>query len=192
MNSRMTRMLVALRDARPEDAVFLAGLWHDLLRRADAQEQVTDIDTLIRDAAESGQERIVVAEYDGEPAGAVLMRISTVTPLNLTPVVQLVAPYVVGGFRRKGVGHALMDAATTWAEENGIAHVTGGAPSGSRDANRYLARLGLAATVTFRLGSTQALRDKLTEQLPVSQRVPGYRPQRVLAARRARRAQSAG
>ena len=34
----------------------------------------------------------MVAEYDGEVAGAVYLRATTVTPLNLEPVVQAVHP----------------------------------------------------------------------------------------------------
>ncbi|UDY22431.1 GNAT family N-acetyltransferase [Nocardioides sp. Kera G14] len=188
----MTRSMVTLREATVEDALALTELWADLLRRADAQEQAADLETVIKDSADSAEQRIVVAEYDGEFAGAVLLRITTLTPLNLTPTVLILAPHVASRFRRRGVGHALMDAGTTWAEENGIGHVTGGAAHGTREANRYLARLGLGASAIFRVGTTQAMRDKLTEQLPVSQRVPGYRPQRVLAARRIRRANSAG
>lgn len=190
MNSRVPRMMVTLREATVDDVGFLAGLWGDLLRRADPQEQASDLEAVVKGAAESAEERLVVAEYDGEVAGAVFLKITTLTTLNLTPAVTIMAPFVAHRFRRKGVGHALMDAAATWAEENGIAHVTAGAAQGSRDANRYLARLGLGASAVFRVGTTQAMRDRLTEQLPASRRVPGYRPQRVLAARRVRRAQS--
>ncbi|WP_300676896.1 GNAT family N-acetyltransferase [Nocardioides sp.] len=190
MNARVSRSMVTLREATVEDAPFLTVLWIDLLRRADLADQTADVENLIKSAAASTEQRIVIAEYDGEIAGGVFLRIGTLTPLNATPSLLVLAPYVGGKFRRKGVGRALMDAAVTWAEENGITHITTGAGHGSRDANRYLARLGLGASAVLRIGSTQVMRDRLTEQLPTSRRGPGYHPQRVLAARRVRRAQS--
>ena len=192
MNARVARSMVTLREATVEDAAFLTDLWSELLRRADVSDQIGDLETVIKNAAESTEERLVVAEYDGEVAGGVFLKIGTITPLNLTPSLMVIAPYVGGRFRRKGVGRALMEAAVTWAEENGIGTVSTGAGHGSRDANRYLARLGLGAAAVLRIGSTQALRDRLTEQLPAGRRGPGYHPQRVLAARRVRRAQSHG
>jgi len=192
MNARVARSMVTLREATVEDASFLTVLWIDLLRRADISDQTTDVETLIKGAAESTEERVVVAEYDGQIAGGVYLRIGPLTPLNATPSLMVLAPYVGGKFRRKGVGRALMETAVTWAEENGITHVVTGAGQGSRDANRYLARLGLGAAAVLRIGSTQLMRDRLTEQLPVGRRGPGYHPQRVLAARRVRRAQSHG
>ena len=39
-----------------------------------AQDQVADLELIIKAAAESAEQRLVVAEYDGEPAGAVLLR----------------------------------------------------------------------------------------------------------------------
>lgn len=190
MSARLARSMVTLREATLDDADFLSRLWSELLRRTDVHEQVTDMETVIKTAAASTEERLVVAEYDGQPAGAVFLRISTLTPLNLTPAVMVLAPFVTGGTRRKGVGRALMEAAVTWAEENGITHICTAAGQAQRDANRYLARLGLGATAIFRVGSTQVMRDRLTEQLPAGRRGPGYRPQRVLAARRVKRAHS--
>lgn len=190
MNPRAPRSLVTLREATAEDAQFLAGIWSELLRRGDVEEQRSDIEGLIASALASTDQRILIAEYDANLAGAVYLKIATVTPLNLTPTLFVLAPFVVSRYRRRGVGRALMDAALTWAEESGITHISTAAGHSARDANRYLARLGLGASAVLRGGSTQAMRDRLEEQTPGSRRTPGYRPQRVLAARRVRRAQS--
>ncbi len=74
----------------------------------------------------------MIAEYDGEPAGAVLLSVSTLSPLNLEPTVHSIAPCVAAGFRRRGVGHTLMEAAVTYAEELGIGHVLTAAAYSSR------------------------------------------------------------
>ncbi len=90
----MTRSLVSLREAELSDAPFLADLWADALRRADHADHVSDLEQVIKDAAASPEQRLVVADYDGRPAGAVLLRIAPVTPLNLDLAVQVISPHV--------------------------------------------------------------------------------------------------
>lgn len=187
----MSRIPVTLREADVSDARFLVELWQDSIRRADRAEQVADLEVIIKTAAQSPEQRVLVAEYDGEPAGAVYLRITTMSPLNLEPVVQALHPHVVPQLRRKGVGRALVEAAVSFAEENGVGHLTTAALSHSRDGNRFLARLGMSQAAVLRVASTHAVRAKLAAQLPATQRVRGYRPQRVLAVRRSMR-RSAG
>lgn len=95
---------------------------------------------------------------------------------------QVVSPHVLPGFRRRGVGRALMAAAVEFAEELGIGHIASAAIVGSREANRFLARLALTPQATFRIAPTPAVRAKLS---PIG---AGGRPiKRVLAARRSER-----
>ncbi|MEX0427533.1 GNAT family N-acetyltransferase [Nocardioides sp. DS6] len=190
----MSRTLVALREAHVGDASFLVGLWQDSIRPADTQEQIADLELVIKGAAESPEQRLLVAEYDGERAGAVYLRATTFGPLNLEPTVQAFSPHVVDCFQRRGVGHALMEAAVTFAEELGIGHVASAAPSGSRDGNRFLARLGLGPQGVIRLAPTVTIRGRLDAARP-SGRARGSRSHlgQVLAARRSmRRSQPAG
>ena len=51
----MTRVPVTMREARADDALFLLGIWQDALRMADAQDQLSDLETIIRDADACGQ-----------------------------------------------------------------------------------------------------------------------------------------
>jgi GNAT superfamily N-acetyltransferase len=185
----MSRTLVTLREAQLTDALFLVGLWKDSVRAADTREQLADLEMIIKTASQSPEQRLLVAEYDGEPVGAVFLRATTFGPLNLEPVVQVLSPYVVPSFRRKGVGHALIDAGVSFAEELGIGHVATAAASTSRDGNRFLARLGLASQAVFRIGPTAGVRAKLTASLPASQRPRAGRGNlgQVLAARRSMR-----
>lgn len=184
----MSRTAVSLREATAGDAHFLAELWADVLRRADRQEQVADLEIIIKNAAESAEQRLVVAEYDGEPTGAVLMRVDTLSPLNLEECVQAIAPHVLPSSRRKGVGRTLMDAAVTWAEELGIGHVATAAPASSRNGNRFMARLSLGPLAIVRVASTHAVRGKLAALAPRAKRSSTGRPVgQVLAARRSLR-----
>jgi hypothetical protein len=104
--------------------------------------------------------------------------------------VHSIAPCVASGFRRRGVGHTLMDAAVTYAEELGIGHVLTAAAYSSRSGNRFMARLALGPMAVLRVAATPTIRAKLTAQLPAKIRPAGARPMgQVLAARRSLRRQ---
>ncbi len=162
----MSRSLVCLRSAQPEDAVDLADLWTDFLRRTSMEDQVADMESVLKALLETTDQRIIVAEYDGEFAGAVHLEATTMTALNSEPIVRALSPHVLPRFQRHGVGSALMDAAVSWAEELGIGHVATAAVAGSRDANRFMARLGLAPAAVLRVAPTGMLRAKLPVEMP--------------------------
>ena len=124
-----------------------------------------------------------MAEYDGRLAGAVHLRLTTITPLNLDLSVQVMSPNVFPEFRRHGVGRALMDAAVSWAEERGAGHVATAAPSGSRDGNRFMARLALGPVAVLAAGPD----DRRPRQAdgPAATRGPRAGPAAHARARRA-------
>jgi hypothetical protein len=88
-----------------------------------------------------------------------------------------------------------MEAAVAWAEEKETAHVLVAAAVGSRDANRFMARLGLGPIAVVRGATVTSLRAKMPVEPPAAARV-GRRSSRtvgqVLAQRRSlRRSQAA-
>jgi GNAT superfamily N-acetyltransferase len=190
------RTQVSLRQASPDDAPALTEIWSEVLRRADHDDRIADLEVIIARSAPVDGEQIVVAEYDGEVAGAVYLRASTLSPLNLEPVVQAISPHVLPAFRRRGIGRALMGAAVTFAEERGITHIATAAASGSRDANRFMARLALGPHAILRLAPAAMVQAKLDAQAPAgvtARRSGGRQLTHVLAARRStRRAQRRG
>lgn len=187
----MTRTPVTLRDVHVDDAPALSRLWGEIVRRGEDRDPVADMRTIIDQVQSRVDERLVIAEYDGELAGAVLLRIAPLTPLHLEPIVQVISPHVFAEFRRRGVGRALMEAAAGFAEDRGINHVGTASISNSREANRFMARLGLSPHATLRVTSTQMLRGKLTGQRVVNPRQAGRPMGQILAARRSmRRAQT--
>lgn len=192
----MMRSQVSLRSAVPGDAAQLVDVWSEVLRRAERDEQVADVRSVIERVGDLPDERIVVAEYDGQLAGAVHLRATTLTPLNLEPVVQAISPHVLPQFRRHGVGRVLMEATVAFAEELGVGYVVTAAVSGSRDANRFMARLALGPHATVRVAPTAVVKAKLTAQRPAVDRPQGrHHLTHVLAARRSLRksqASSAG
>ncbi len=190
----MSRTLVALRRAELEDAAFLADLWADGLRRADPQDHVLDLEQVIKTASTSAEQRLVVAEYEEQRAGAVLLLLAPLTSLNLETTVHVVAPQVAAQFRRHGIGRQLMESAASFAEENGVAHLATGVAPGARDANRFMARLSLTPHATFRMAPVTAVRARLNAQRPAmpSTTRGGRQRTRVLAARRSMRRSHSG
>ena len=182
----MSRYSLTTRVATRDDAPMLARLWTDAVRRADPSEQIADLELVIKGAAASPEQRVVVVDYDGQPAGAVYLRITTLSPINLEPCVQTIHPRVLDQYRRHGVGRALMDAATAFAEENGILHVATAVAHSSREANRFMARLGLAPAVMYRIAPTAVLRSRVSPQRGTTATDSG-RNSKVLAARRSLR-----
>jgi GNAT superfamily N-acetyltransferase len=173
-----------MRSAELSDAPVLADLWGEALRRADRQDQLADLELVIKAAAQSPEQRVVVAEYDGDVAGAVFLRLTTLTAVNLEPVVEAVSPHVFPQFRRRGIGTSLMECAVTFADELGASHVLTAAASASRDANRFMARLGLGPFAVTRLAPAPTVRAKVTAQRPGLSSTGGRHLTRVLAARR--------
>lgn len=184
----MSRTPVTVRAAEPTDVASLRELWSDILRKGGLDEQLADVSGVVATAAERDDQCVVVAEIDGEVAGAVYLEASTFTPLNLEPAVLAVSPHVFSQFRRKGVGSALMESACRFAEQHGISHVQTAAASESRDANRFMARLSLAPQATLRAATTSAVRARLPQSRQVTHATTSKkRIDRVLAARRIRR-----
>lgn len=177
----MSRSSVTLRDATLADVEHLAALWQPFLRR-DTGEHLNDLARAIETAGDKPGQRLVVSEYDGDFAGAVFLRTSTYSPVNPEPVVQAHNLAVVAAHRRRGVGKALMECAVTWAEELGISHVGTATSSGSREANRFMARLALGPQAVLRMAPTHAVRARLAASRPGARQVT-----QVLAARRSAR-----
>ena len=180
----MSRTSVQVRAAATIDAPVLRELWADILRRGTVAEQEVDVRGVIASCEDRDDRCIAVAEVDGRVAGAVFLKASTLTPLNLEAAVLAVSPHVLPEFRRRGVGTALMDAATRFAEAQGIAMVATAAMASSRDANRFMARLSLTPQATLRVASTSAVRAKLSSRRSPTSSRGSRKIDKVLAARR--------
>ncbi len=186
----MTRSVISVRPAIGEDAPVLADLWVDSLRPRDLAGRVQDCRELVVAAAADAGRRILVAEHDGVVVGAVHLVLSTLSPVNLDRTVVVSALQVADGFRRHGVGTALMDACVTVAEQAGVAQLAVGVQATSRDANRFMARLALTPRATLRVAETSAVRARLGALRPQPVRAgagASSRVEMVLAARRLRR-----
>jgi GNAT superfamily N-acetyltransferase len=56
---------------------------------------------------------------------------------------------VTAGYRSRGVGRALLDAATDWAREHGCTHLELSSGAGRGDAHRFYRREGMTQSYTF-------------------------------------------
>lgn len=185
----MSRSQAVLREATPADAHALADLWSEVMRRPGTVNLTEEMIGIIEAAAANPDDRVIVAECDGEVAGAIYLRASVLSPIHLEPVVQAISPHVDPRFRKRGIGRTLMEASVQFAEERGINHVAGASLSSSRDAHRFLARMALAPQAVLRVAPTAAVRAKLTVRRPANATGQRQPLGQVLAQRRSMRRQ---
>lgn len=132
---------------------------------------------------------LVAADDGGAVVGMLAARKDDVGAIDLTPVLHVTHLMVAPGHRRRGVGRALLAAAVHVADDAGIEHVLATAGAGSREGNRYLARIGFAPLVLHRIASTSTLRRSLG-MTDVAGRMAVLRRARAVRAQRARLARA--
>lgn len=141
---------------------------------------------------EEGDRTLLVAVEDDAVVGLLVARPDTIGAIDLTPVLHVTHLLVAPSRRRRGVGRALLAAMVHTAEERGIDRMVATVASGSREGNRYLARLGFAPLVVHRVASTSGLRRALglndaPERMAVLRRARLLRAQRGVSTLRAAR-----
>ncbi len=192
----MSRTPVLVRDSVLDDADALVEVWAGMAGRAEAGEPPpparSEAAASITRMASNPDQRLLVACIDGRVVGAVQLNRGSFSPVHAEHAVYLMHLQVLDRFRRHGVGRALLAAAVTWAEETASTFVVGAASVASRDANRFMARLGLGQIATLRGATVGALRAKLPVEPPAVARVgTGTRSHRsvgqVLVKRRSMR-----
>ncbi|MCZ4498246.1 MAG: GCN5-related N-acetyltransferase [Marmoricola sp.] len=164
----MLRSSLEIRDAVPEDAEALLGLWADAGSRASEQgptpRPIEEAVAALAQIAADPDERIAVGFHDGTLVAALHMRRGPLSPLHTEMGVNTSYLLVKPEYRKHGFARVLLEVAVSWAEDKDAAHVTAITASNSRDTNRFLARLGLATVATVRVANTGVLRRKLTPE----------------------------
>jgi GNAT superfamily N-acetyltransferase len=190
----MVRTAVTICDASPADADALVTVWGTTTERVSAgpagNHAQQDVRAAVARIAADPDERLLVARVEDHVAGAVHLKRGPLSPVHSDMAVYVMHLQVLEDFRRHGVGRALVEASVSWAEEKGTEHVIAAAAVASRDANRFMARLGLQQIAVVRGATVPALRAKLPVEPPAAARV-GSRNHRsvgqVLALRRSQR-----
>lgn len=193
----MYRSAVMVRDAGLEDVealrFVLAGSGGPIV-----DETPGEADAAVARISADPDQRLLVALLDGRVAGTVHLVRAPLSPLQAAHAVHILHLHVLDECRRHGVGTALMEATVSWAEEKDTGHVVAAASVGSRDANRFMARLGLSQLAVVRAAPVAALRARLPVEAPavcldhrISNRQSTRTVGQVLARRRSmRRAQA--
>lgn len=190
----MARCPVTVRDAEPEDVHALRELLAQVTIRGHEEPRLEDEMQAIANVALDPDQRLVVAVTEDDVVGVAHLVRATLSPLQSETAVHVLHLNVREDHRRHGIGHALLEATVTWAEEKDSSHVIVAATASSRDTNRFMARLGLGQAALMRVATVASLRSRLPIETPAAARV-GSRSHRsvgqVLAQRRSlRRAQA--
>lgn len=190
----MARCPVTVRDAEPEDVHALRELLAQVAIRGHEEPRLEDEMQAVANVALDPDQRLVVAVTDQDVVGVAHLVRATLSPLQTETAVHVLHLNVREDQRRHGIGHALLEATVTWAEEKDSSHVIVAATASSRDTNRFMARLGLGQAALMRVATVASLRSRLPIETPAAARV-GSRSHRsvgqVLAQRRSlRRAQA--
>lgn len=184
----MFRSPVYVRDASSEDAAALLEVWGT--GHEGSPPGLDDVRASVARITADPEQRILVGFIEDQVAGAVQLSRAPLTPIHSDCAVFVGHLQVIDRCRRHGVGKALIEAAVTWAEERNTPHVLTAAAVSSRDANRFMARLGFTQLAVVRGASVTALRAKLPVEPPAAARV-GIRNHRsvgqVLVQRRSLR-----
>ncbi|MGZ4604133.1 MAG: GNAT family N-acetyltransferase [Kineosporiaceae bacterium] len=104
---------------------------------------------------------ILLARWEGRPAGFAVVRVGQLMPVVEGDCVQLEHLYVAAALRRQGVARALLAGVATLAERHGADQILSGAPPSAREVHRFLARLGFTPLVLRRVVGTATLRRRL-------------------------------
>jgi GNAT superfamily N-acetyltransferase len=165
----MSRSALEIREARPQDVEGLLQLW-DAAGSGDTTPRPAEEATrAVAQIAADPDERMLVGLIGDEVVAAIHLRRAPLSPVHTETAVHTSYLLVQPEHRRHGYARALIDAALSWAEEKDVSHVTALANSSARDANRFLARLGLGTAATLRIGTTANVRRKLTPDVVRSQ-----------------------
>jgi GNAT superfamily N-acetyltransferase len=162
----MTRGQAVVRDALPGDALALQSIWLDFASPADRQSRETSmieqIERSILRFETDPSERLLVALVDDLAVGVAHLRRAPLSPMHSDDAVHVGYLHVLSNYRRRGIGKQLLEAAADWADEKDSEHIVASVAAGNRDANRFLARLGLGKVAVVRATTVVSLRGKLS------------------------------
>ena len=120
-----------------------------------------------REALADDERHLVIAvrtaTSDGleEAIGMALFTVASSNALLDQPALHMSHAVVSSRHKRRGAGRAIVAAAAAFAEERGVEQIVVSVHPGSRDANRFFARLGFAPLAVRRVAPVAVVRRRL-------------------------------
>ncbi len=197
----MARSSLSVRAATPQDVPALVAFGEELRdlviapsaecrrsRGGPAAARAELRAALLEALQDPTRELVVVVDDADEPLGMALLTVAPANALVDLPAVHMSHAVVGDRHKRRGAGRALVCAAASYAEQRGIEQLVVSVHPGSRDANRFFARLGFAPLAVRRTAPVAAVRRRLgqAEARPVADHVV-RRPRSAVSRRATRR-----
>ena len=113
--------------------------------------------------ADPARHLVVVVNEAEEPLGMALLTVASANALLDLPAVHMSHAVVSDRHKRRGAGKALVAAAAAHAELHGLEQIVVSVHPGSRDANRFFARLGFAPLAVRRVAPVAIVRRRLAQ-----------------------------
>jgi len=130
--------------------------------------------------ADPDRHLVLAVTEDGEALGMALFSVAPSNALLDTPALHVSHAVVSDRHKRRGAGKALVAAAAAFADERSLEQIIVSVHPGSRDANRFFARLGFAPLAVRRVAPTSVVRRRLqTADSRTSEHVVRPRPRRI-------------
>jgi ribosomal protein S18 acetylase RimI-like enzyme len=161
------RAHVVVRPPTTDDLDVVLAMWEELRLRTGRSGALAPLPSearlrrVLAEVAEDDTYQAVVAELDGEVVGMACFIGRPLGPFVEAPVVQIDYLHVRPASHRRGVGKALVAAATAYAEGIGSEHVSVNVLPQAREANRFYAKIGFTPLVVRRVASVSTLRRAL-------------------------------
>jgi len=113
--------------------------------------------------ADPDRHLVVVVNDAEEQLGMALFTVASANALVDLPAVHMSHAVVADRHKRRGAGKALVGAAASFAEARGLEQIVVSVHPGSRDANRFFARLGFAPLAVRRIAPVGVVRRRLAQ-----------------------------
>ena len=194
----MSRVPIVVRGAEIEDAAALIEVWdecnavdHDpdeahAAANARRRPSVAEAAEALSQQLADPDRKVLVAVRDGDVVGAISFRREAVSIIQSEKAIVVTDLHVAPRHRRRLIASSLISAGVRWAEDINCEVMMAVSPADSRDANRFLNRVGFGQIAVVRAAQVSALRARFAG-IATSSKVTG----RLIALRRTMRRRQA-